>query len=546
MLRTSATASSSTSSNRSTPSALTSASLTRLLLEQRLLLVAQAPGLLEALLLDGGLLGLLDLGQLLLDVAQVGRRGHALDAQAAAGLVDEVDRLVGQEAVGDVAVGQVRRGDERLVGDRDPVVRLVLVADALEDLDRVGQRRLVDLDRLEAPLERGVLLDVLAVLVGRRGADRLQLAAGEHRLEDRRRVDGALGGTGPDERVDLVDEQQDVAAGLDLLEHLLQALLEVAAVAGPGDEGAEVERVQLLVAQRVGDVVVDDLLGEALDDRRLADAGLADENRVVLGPPGQDLHHPLELADAPDDRIELALAGELGEVAAELVEDLAVALVGSRIVLRRSADVGARRRVALGAAGRTLVPGQQLDDLLADAGEVGTELDEDLGGDALALADQAEQDVLGPDVVVAELQRLAEGELEDLLGARGEGDVPGRRRATLADDLLDLAAHGLERDAETLERLGGNALALVDEPEQDVLGPDVGVVEQARFLLGEDDHPASPVGESFEHVRPFQPRDDVRSVYRWGLGRSGRSHGCHTPRFGAGPNSVLNPGHRHF
>ena len=103
--------------------------------------------------------------QLLLDLAQVGRRRHALDAQAAAGLVDEVDGLVGQEAVGDVAVGQVGRGDERLVGDRDPVVGLVPVAEALEDLDRVGQRRLVDLDRLEAALEGGVLLDVLAVLV---------------------------------------------------------------------------------------------------------------------------------------------------------------------------------------------------------------------------------------------------------------------------------------------------------------------------------------------------------------------------------------------
>ena len=136
-----------------------------LLLEQRLLLVAEAPGLLEALLLDGGLLGLLDLVELRLELLQVGRRAHALDAQAAAGLVDEVDRLVGQVAVGDVAVGEVGRGDERLVGDRDPVVRLVLVADALQDLDRVGERRLVDLDRLEAALEGGVLLDVLAVLV---------------------------------------------------------------------------------------------------------------------------------------------------------------------------------------------------------------------------------------------------------------------------------------------------------------------------------------------------------------------------------------------
>ena len=85
--------------------------------------------------------------------------------------------------------------------------------------------------------------------------------------------------------------------------------------------------------------------------------------------------------------------------------------------------------------------------------------------------------------------------------ARGrEGDVARRRRAALADDLLDLAADGLERDAERLERLGGDALALVDQPEQDVLGADVVVVEEARFLLRQDDDPAGPVGEAFEQV----------------------------------------------
>ena len=158
----------------------------------------------------------------------------------------------------------------------------------------MGERRLLDLDRLEAALECGVLLDVLAVLVERGGADGLELAAGQHRLEDRRCVDGALGGTGTDERVDLVDEQDDVAAGLDLLEHLLEALLEVAAVARPGNERAEVERVELLVWQRVGDVVVDDRLGQALDDGGLADARLTDEHRVVLGAADEDLHDPLE------------------------------------------------------------------------------------------------------------------------------------------------------------------------------------------------------------------------------------------------------------
>ena len=467
-----------------------------LLLEEGLLLVAQATGLFEALLLDGLLLGLLHVGELALDLLQVGRRAHALDAQAAAGLVDEVDGLVGQVAVADVAVGQVGRGHDGLVGDGDPVVRLVLVAHALEDLDGVGERGLLHLHRLEAALEGGVLLEVLAVLVERGGADGLQLAAGEHRLEDAGRVDGAFGGAGTDERVDLVDEQDDVAAGLDLLEHLLQALLEVAAVAAAGDECAEVERVQLLVAQRVGHVVADDLLGEAFDDGGLADAGLADEHRVVLGAPAEDLHDPLHLAAATDDRVELLLASELGEVAAELVEDLAVALVG-RLVLRCGARRAGGLRLALALA--ALVAAEQLDDLLAHPAEVGAELHEHLGGDALALADEAEEDVLGADVVVAELQRFAQRQLEHLLGAGREGDVARRRRAALADDLLDLAANRFQADAERFHRLGGDAFTFVDEAEQDVLGADVAVVQQACFLLRQHHHPTGPIGEAFKH-----------------------------------------------
>ncbi len=83
-----------------------------------------------------------DVGDPLVELAQVRRRRHPTDAQARAGLVDEVDRLVRQEPVGDVAVGQRRGGDERGVGDRDAVVRLVPVAQTLEDLDGVRERRL--------------------------------------------------------------------------------------------------------------------------------------------------------------------------------------------------------------------------------------------------------------------------------------------------------------------------------------------------------------------------------------------------------------------
>ena len=178
-----------------------------------------------------------------------------------------------------------------------------------------------------------------------------------------------------------------------------------------------------------------------------------------------------------------------------------------------------------------LVAGEQLDDLLADPVEVGAELDQHLGGDALALADQAEQDVLGADVVVAELQRLAQGELEHLLGARRERDVAARRLLALADDLLDLGADGLQRDAEALQRLGRDALALVDQAEQDVLGADVVVAEHPGLFLGQDDNPTRAVGEPLEHghrsltyaaleeidcytVTPLQNRCDPPYVFR--------------------------------
>ena len=77
--------------------------------DQLLLLVAQRRGQLEVLAVDRALLAAAHVGDLVVELAQVRRRGHPADPQPRAGLVDEVDRLVGQEPVGDVAVGQRRR-----------------------------------------------------------------------------------------------------------------------------------------------------------------------------------------------------------------------------------------------------------------------------------------------------------------------------------------------------------------------------------------------------------------------------------------------------
>ena len=203
----------------------------------------------------------------------LGRHGVDLDAQPAGGLVDEVDGLVGQEAARHVSVREHRGRDERRVLDAHAVVDLVALLQPAQDRDRVRDRGLLDHDRLEAPLEGGVLLDVLAVLVERRGTDHAQLAPGQHRLDHVAGVHGAFGRTGTDDGVQLVDEGDDLALRVrDLLQHRLQALFELAPVLGPGHHRAEVEADEALVLERLGHVALDDARGEALDDGGLSDA----------------------------------------------------------------------------------------------------------------------------------------------------------------------------------------------------------------------------------------------------------------------------------
>ena len=212
------------------------------------------------------------------------------------------------------------------------MVGLVALFQAAQDRDRVRHRGLSHEDRLEAPLERCVLLDVLAVLVERGRPDRAQLSAREHRLEEVGGVDGALRRPGTDDRVQLVDEEDDVAGRvLDLREHRLEPLLELAAVLRPGEQRTDVERPHALALQALGNVARDDPLREPLRDRRLPDAGLTDENGVVLRAPREHLHDATDLLVAPDDGIELARLGERGQVAAVLLERL----VGALRILRR-------------------------------------------------------------------------------------------------------------------------------------------------------------------------------------------------------------------
>ena len=134
----------------------------------------------------------LQLGELTRGGVDLDRHAVELHAQAACRLIDQVDGLVGQEAVGDVAIGEVGSCHERAIGDMHAVEDLVLLLEATQDGDgvpTVGSLTITvwkTTGRAPRPSD-----DVLAVFVERGRADRVQIATGERRLEDVAGVHGA-------------------------------------------------------------------------------------------------------------------------------------------------------------------------------------------------------------------------------------------------------------------------------------------------------------------------------------------------------------------
>src|SRR5262249_59971849 len=88
------------------------------------------------------------------------------------------------------------------------------------------------------------------------------------------------------------------------------------------DEQTHVQRDQALALQGLGHLARSDALRQALHDRGLANAGLADQHGVILGASHQDFHQAQDLLLASDARVELAISSELGQLYPVFLERL--------------------------------------------------------------------------------------------------------------------------------------------------------------------------------------------------------------------------------
>ena len=258
------------------------------------------------------------------------------------------------------------------------------------------------------------------------GADSSQLAARQGRLEHVGGVHGAFSGAGANQGVQLVDEQDDLALGFgDFLEQGFEAVFKFAAIFGTGHHGGQVQGHDALGLEHFGDVAGHNALGQPFDYGRFADAGLADQDGIILGTARQDLHYAADFHVAADYRIELAAAGQIGEVARILLQGAEGGFGGLRSDPMAAAHGGERLQDGFARCPHAI---------------------EELAGRVGRASGHGQQDVLRGDVFVLELRRLVESRFKNLIG-RGAQELLG--------DATDLAGSRSSCFEISCERVSG-------------------------------------------------------------------------------------------
>ena len=130
-------------------------------------------------------------------------------------------------------------------------------------------------------------------------------------------------------------------------------------------------------------------------------------------------------------------------------------------------------------------------------------------GDAFAFAQKSEQNVFGADVGMIERLCFLAGERENFFHARRVRNVPDHLGlGSGADLLLDFHPHRFEIEPHLLQNVDGNALPQLDQPEQQMLGPDVIMIEAISFFAGERQ---DLLGPRREIIHCFAAQASIRS-----------------------------------
>ena len=197
---------------------------------------------------------------------------------------------------------------------------LIFSTQPKKDLLRVLLTRLVDHDGLKTAGECRVLGKMLLVFTERSRSDNLHLPACKCGLQDICSIKRALRTTGTNERMDLVDEENDVLRLDDLIHDILEPLLELTAILRPRNQCCHRERDDTPILKQERHLTVCDALRQPLGNGRLPNPRLSKKERVVLRTPCEDLDDTVNLLPPPDNRVEVAAASGTRQITAKPFE----------------------------------------------------------------------------------------------------------------------------------------------------------------------------------------------------------------------------------
>ena len=283
-------------------------------------LVTKACSLFVTLRTDNLALFLFDALDFLFDVHDFLGHVDVGQVHAATHLIQGVNRFVGKVAVGDVTAREGHAGTDGFFRVGHAVMLFVLVLDVVQDLHGFFDRGRLHHDLLEPTFQRAVLFNVLTVFVEGGGSNALDFATSEGGLEHVGRIERATCAASSHDRVDFVNEEDDVGGFLQSVHHGLHSLFELPTVFRPGNERSDVEGDDALVEQHPADLLFDDSQRQSFRDGAFADPRFAHQDGVVLFATRQHLADTLNFLGSAYDWIQTTFFGQLGQIAPEIVQ----------------------------------------------------------------------------------------------------------------------------------------------------------------------------------------------------------------------------------
>ena len=113
----------------------------------------------------------------------------------------------------------------------------------------------------------------------------------------------------------LIDEKNDLTFTLrNLIYDTFQPFLKLSTEFCTGNERAKVKGKKTFVCKRLRNISLGNTFCKAFNNCSLTYTRFSNENRIVLCPPAENLHHPSDFLVSADYRIELVLSSKTCQI----------------------------------------------------------------------------------------------------------------------------------------------------------------------------------------------------------------------------------------